>query len=58
MEETVKEEAKCPICREKVSIKDGRFVEHPTPAWNYAALKLGDFYRCKGSGMTLDKAQQ
>jgi len=55
MEETVKEEAKCPICREKVAVKDGRLSVHVKPPWNSMALKLGPEYRCEGSGIKLDK---
>ena len=46
----MKEKLRCPICHDKVSVKDGKFVEHPKMAWNYAALKLGPSYRCSGSG--------
>jgi hypothetical protein len=51
-------EAKCPICREKVSVKDGKLSAHAKPPWNNMALRLGEHYRCKGSGLTLDKPKE
>lgn len=46
---TAKEQSRCPICHDKVTVKDGKFIEHPKIAWNYKALELGSEYRCEGS---------
>jgi hypothetical protein len=47
------EKSKCPICLDKVNVKDGKLAEHAKRAWNNLALKLGPEYRCDGSGMVV-----
>jgi hypothetical protein len=50
LEKQVREQSVCPICHDKVGVKDGKFNEHAKRAWNNLALKLGPEYRCPGSG--------